>query len=189
MKKHYSTLIWGLAAAAIVGSGCAGTKPVAQVAPVDTTPVAPVVAPREDEAARAAREAEAARRAAEEARMREAEAAARAARTLSAVYFNYDDARIREDQVVTLNAHAQKLQAAPNVKLIVEGHCDERGTIEYNLALGQRRATSARDFLTRAGITADRLSVVSYGEQRPADSGRGESAWSRNRRVEFTPAD
>lgn len=190
MKRHHIALVWGLAAAAILGSGCAGTKPQVQVTPPDTTVAPPVVvAPQEDAAARAKREAEEARRAAEAARRRDAEQVAREARNLSAVYFAYDDARVREDQIPALTSHAQKLQTAADVKLILEGHCDERGTIEYNLALGQRRATSARDFLMRAGVDAQRLSVVSYGEQRPADSGQGEGAWSRNRRVEFTPAD
>ena len=74
------------------------------------------------------------------------------------------------------------------MKVSVEGHCDERGTVEYNLALGQKRADSAKSFLVKAGIAADRLKTVSYGKERPADTGHSEAAWAKNRRVEIVAA-
>ncbi|OGG56052.1 MAG: peptidoglycan-associated lipoprotein [Candidatus Handelsmanbacteria bacterium RIFCSPLOWO2_12_FULL_64_10] len=129
-----------------------------------------------EEAERAAREAE------ERAR---AEAEARAARTFSNVYFDYDRFNIRDDQKPALASHAEKLKANSDFKVTVEGHCDERGTIEYNLALGQKRADSTRSFLVRAGVEAGRLTTVSYGKERPADPGHDESAWGKNRRAEF----
>lgn len=129
-----------------------------------------------EEAERAAREAEERARAAEE---------ARAARTFANVYFDYDRFNIRDDQKPTLAGHAERLKAHLDFKVTIEGHCDERGTIEYNLALGQKRADSARAFLVRAGVEAGRLTTFSYGKERPADPGHDESAWSKNRRAEF----
>ncbi|MEW6752812.1 MAG: peptidoglycan-associated lipoprotein Pal [Candidatus Latescibacterota bacterium] len=193
MQTFRVVLMCGLAAAAFSVSGCAGSKPA-------PPPVEPVAAPTDEDAkrkadewarqqaeARAAAEREAADR---EARLKaEQEAAVRAARMLGAVYFDYDDFQIRQDQVGMLSEHADRLKAVQDVKLTLEGHCDERGTIEYNLALGQRRANSVKAFLVRAGVQGERLNLVSYGEQKPADPGHGEAAWARNRRVEFVPTE
>ena len=71
------------------------------------------------------------------------------------------------------------------MNLVIEGHCDERGTNEYNMALGDRRARSARDFLVNLGVDASRISTVSYGEEKPADPGKTEEAWAKNRRAQF----
>jgi peptidoglycan-associated lipoprotein len=68
---------------------------------------------------------------------------------------------------------------------MLEGHCDERGTVEYNLSLGEKRAKAVKDYLVGLGISADRLSIISYGKERPADPGHNEEAWAKNRRVEF----
>ncbi|MCC7262398.1 MAG: peptidoglycan-associated lipoprotein Pal [Candidatus Latescibacteria bacterium] len=122
-----------------------------------------------------------------EARMK-AEAAARAARTYETTYFDYDKSNIRDDQKAGLTQNADKLKGNADIKATVEGHCDERGTAEYNIALGQKRAESAKSFLVKAGVAADRLKTVSLGKERPADAGHTEAAWAKNRRVEIVAA-
>ncbi|MDT8340440.1 MAG: peptidoglycan-associated lipoprotein Pal [Longimicrobiales bacterium] len=142
---------------------------------------------------RAAREAEEARRRAEEeARLRaEAEAAreraiAAARATLQeAVYFDYDESAIRADAEQSLRAKLEILRANPSLRVRIEGHADERGSTEYNLALGTRRAEAVRQFFTSFGIDAGRFAITSYGEERPAAQGSDEQAWARNRRAEF----
>jgi peptidoglycan-associated lipoprotein len=101
------------------------------------------------------------------------------------VFFDYDMYNIRPDQRGTVEALAAWLDTNPSVTLTVEGHCDERGTREYNLALGERRANSVRDYLVALGINPGRLSTVSYGEERPAVLGSNDSAWAQNRRGVF----
>lgn len=103
--------------------------------------------------------------------------------TSEPVYFDFDDASIRGDQRGKLDALAACLKDA-RVAVRLAGHADERGTAEYNLALGQRRADSARRYLENMGVPSNQLSTISYGEERPAAPGRGEDVWSRNRRVE-----
>jgi peptidoglycan-associated lipoprotein len=101
------------------------------------------------------------------------------------VHFGYDQFAIESDARDILRRKADILRASPPVRLRIEGHADERGSIEYNLALGLRRATAARDFLTGFGIQASRFEVVSFGEEQPADPGHDEGAYARNRRAEF----
>jgi peptidoglycan-associated lipoprotein len=101
------------------------------------------------------------------------------------VFFDYDQYNIRADQRDTVAALAAWLDTNPSVTLTVEGHADERGTREYNLALGERRANSVRDYLVALGINPARLSTVSYGEERPAVLGSNDSAWAQNRRGVF----
>jgi peptidoglycan-associated lipoprotein len=101
------------------------------------------------------------------------------------IYFDFDKSNIRPDQVATMNKNAELLAKYPTIKLSIEGNCDERGTNEYNLALGQRRADAAKNFLITYGIDVSRLSTVSYGEERPVDTGHSETAWAKNRRSEF----
>jgi peptidoglycan-associated lipoprotein len=102
----------------------------------------------------------------------------------AAVLFDYDSARIRPSENSKLEAVAAYLKSNPG-KLVIEGHCDERGTAEYNRALGERRALAARDELAKLGIDSSRMSTISYGAERPADPGHDEPAWSKNRRCEF----
>ena len=132
-----------------------------------------------EEEARARAEAEAKAKAEAEARAKEI-----ARRTFSEVYFDYDRHNVRDDQKATLAEHVKKLNDNPEFQVTIEGHCDERGTIEYNLALGQRRADSHKKFLAKAGIDAGRLGTISYGKERPVDPGHDEMAWSKNRRTE-----
>jgi len=102
------------------------------------------------------------------------------------IYFDFDKSNIRSDQQPTLNNNAQLLSQYKTVTILVEGHCDERGTNEYNLALGQHRADAVKNYLIDYGIDRSRISTVSYGEERPVDNGHNETAWAKNRRDEFT---
>ena len=102
------------------------------------------------------------------------------------VYFAFDSANlddVTQSKLGSLAGHLSKDKAA---KLEIAGHCDERGTIEYNLALGERRANSVKKYLTHMGVEDTRISTISYGEERPAVEGHNEAAWSKNRRAEFT---
>jgi len=101
------------------------------------------------------------------------------------VYFNFDDVTLTSSARLVLKQKVAWLRENPGASVLIEGHCDERGTEEYNIALGQRRAQSVKTFLMNAGISTSRLSTVSYGEERPVDFGNNESAWGKNRRAHF----
>jgi peptidoglycan-associated lipoprotein len=98
-------------------------------------------------------------------------------------YFEYDRAVLKPSDLAALEMHAQVLRRNSGRSIVLEGHCDERGTREYNLALGERRADSVRSFLLSAGVSARQIETVSYGEEQPADPGHTDSAWERNRRA------
>lgn len=104
---------------------------------------------------------------------------------LEDINFDFDKYNIRPDARMILKRNYEVLQKVPGAEVLVEGHCDERGTVEYNLALGQRRANAARDYLISLGMDADQLSTVSYGEERPLDPRHTEEAWAKNRRCHF----
>lgn len=101
------------------------------------------------------------------------------------VFFDYDSYALREDAKVALDRAAKLLRENPDASLTIEGHCDERGTVEYNQALGEKRANAARDYLANAGVAASRLQTVSYGKERPFAEGHDEAAWAQNRRAHF----
>lgn len=101
------------------------------------------------------------------------------------IHFAYDSAVLSLEAQTILREKARWLRDNPGASVIVEGHCDERGTTEYNLALGDRRAESVRSFLVNLGISAGRMTTVSYGEERPLDAGHNEAAWAKNRRAQF----
>ena len=101
------------------------------------------------------------------------------------IYFDFDSSEIHPDDRVVVEAHAQVLARDPQAEVVLEGHADERGSREYNVALGERRANGVRDMLRLLGVGDEQLRTVSYGEERPATFGHEEEAWSRNRRVEF----
>jgi len=101
------------------------------------------------------------------------------------IYFDYDRSDLNENARNVLNQIAVVLKTNPSYSLDISGHCDERGTIEYNLALGERRARSAKTFLVALGIAGDRISTISYGEEKPMDTRSNEAAWAQNRRDEF----
>ncbi|MGQ0563279.1 MAG: OmpA family protein [Gemmatimonadota bacterium] len=175
------TGVLGLLAVAIVLGACRKEEPE-QPAPVVTPPVET----RDTAAERRARErADSIARA--EAERRATEAAVAAARSTLAelVFFDYDESDIRSDMQDVLDRKAAVLRGNPNVTLRIDGHADERGTVEYNLALSLRRANSVREYLTGAGIDVARLEVAGFGEERPLESGTAESAYARNRRAEF----
>ncbi|HSN18480.1 MAG TPA: peptidoglycan-associated lipoprotein Pal [Gammaproteobacteria bacterium] len=99
------------------------------------------------------------------------------------VYFDFDKSDIKPDFLDTLTAHAKYLVANPSQKIRIEGYTDERGTVEYNIALGDRRAQAVRRFMLFQGVNADQITTVSYGEAHPADAGHDETAWAKNRRA------
>jgi peptidoglycan-associated lipoprotein len=180
MKKGQVRLVvlMLLVAALVVSLGCGGKK----VRPLE-----------EDEAAmeaarRKAMEEEEARRKAEEAE-REAvkpiEPAEDESLGFKPIHFDYDKYNLTGKAISTLSTNAEILMDHPELDVVIEGHCDERGTDEYNLALGEKRALAARDFLVNFGIAKSRISVISYGEEKPVDPGSNEEAWAKNRRAEF----
>ena len=138
---------------------------------------------------RAAREAaaEAARMEAERRAEAERARAVAAARTTleEMVFFDYDMSEIRDDAAAVLRRKAEVLRSSPQVQLRIAGHADERGSTEYNLALGERRAEAVKQFLAGFGLSEARFETVSYGEERPLATGSSESSWARNRRGEF----
>lgn len=114
---------------------------------------------------------------------------AEAVKIFKNIYFDFDKYDIRADARVILNDVGSYLLANPNVEVLIEGHCDERGTREYNLVLGEQRALSARRFLVGLGVSPDRLHTVSYGKDKPADPRSNEEAWALNRRDELKIAE
>ena len=142
------------------------------------------------EAAEKARQEELARqRAMEEERIKEESMAKQEARDMflnDDIHFEFDSSTLTPEAQLTLKKKAEWLQNNPEAMSTIEGHCDDRGTSEYNLALGDRRATSAKNFLVDLGISASRLTTISYGEERPIDPGHNEAAWAKNRRCHFT---
>ncbi|MBU0520558.1 peptidoglycan-associated lipoprotein Pal [bacterium] len=189
MKKHNRIFIWAgiLMLAALLVMGC-GKKPV--VLP-DPGPSQAYLDSLEQvrvdslaEVARLAREAEEAeRRVREEAERLAREAEQSAKSSLKVIYFDFDKSNLNKGARSAVEFNAGVLAQFKNWSVLIEGHCDERGTDEYNLALGERRAKTVMDFFTSYGISGARLSNVSYGEERPAATGHNEDAWSKNRRA------
>ena len=179
-----------------LGVGVACKKP----APAPVAPVAPTVAPGPSQ-----EDLDAQKRAAEEAARRQAEAEAEAARKAAAaaeaekanafrnaaaaalkdINFEFDKSELRESDKTTLQGIADFLKAFPQAKLQIEGNCDERGTVEYNLALGERRAHAALAYLVTLGASQDRLNTISYGKEKPLVEGHDNESWLKNRRDEF----
>jgi peptidoglycan-associated lipoprotein len=178
-------------AGALILSACGGGDPPPPPGP--TGPTQAEIDARNDSIA-AARAAEEARTAAErDAARREQErlsgARDRARATLEErVHFDYDRSEIRSDAERVLRAKLPILRNSPGLRLRLEGHADERGSTEYNLALGSRRAESVREFLSGFGIQENRFTTTSFGEERPAVNRSDEAAWGQNRRVEFVIA-
>jgi peptidoglycan-associated lipoprotein len=141
------------------------------------------------EAAEKARQEELARqKAMEEERIKEESMAKQEARDMfqnDDIHFEFDSSTLTPEAQLKLKKKAEWLQNNPEATATIEGNCDERGTSEYNLALGDRRATSAKNFLVDLGISASRLTTISYGEERPIDPGHNEAAWAKNRRCHF----
>jgi peptidoglycan-associated lipoprotein len=185
--RYRSFAISVLAAILLIGA-CSKDPPPP---PGPTGPTAEELERMRQDSIRAAQAAEEARlRAEDEARRREEEGRLRAiedARTTLAmrVHFDYDMSEIRSDAERILRQKAAILRASPGVQLRIEGHADERGSNEYNLALGNRRAQAVADFFTNFGLDGSRFSIVSYGEERALVREANESGWAQNRRAEF----
>ena len=194
MKPVSLLLVIGLGAAMVAAASCGGKPAPAPVTP-NADSAAAAERARQDSAAAAA--AEAARRAREDservARQRQADSLAALGRTAEEVkatlatmiHFDFDKSRIRLEDTAMLDQKVAILQANPELKIRVAGHCDERGSDEYNLALGNRRAQAAKQYLVSHGIDAGRIETQSWGEEKPLVQGHDESAWSQNRRDEF----
>lgn len=113
------------------------------------------------------------------------QAASESALSLETVYFDFDKAVLKPEALTALEKNFTVLKEKGDIKVRIEGNCDERGSDEYNLALGDRRARSAKNFLVKRGIAAERMETVSYGKEHPVDQGHNEEAWSKNRRDDF----
>jgi peptidoglycan-associated lipoprotein len=189
MKRVPSLVLIGLGVTLVA----CGKKPDQTPAPMaNADSIAAAERARADSAA-----ADSARRAQEEAdriaRQRAADSAAAAAAAAAEVrnmlaamiHFDYDKANIRSDDAAALDQKVGILNANPDLRIRVSGHCDERGSDEYNLALGNRRATAAKQYLVSHGVDASRIETSSYGEERPVAMGHDEDSWAQNRRDEF----
>jgi len=207
MKKHLTVigLFLIFAFSLTIFSGCAEKKAVVKDEALQEQKVAaaqegaPAAVTADDEAARRAKEAadreaalkeqaakdEAARKAAARAAWLKKNAEALVDLNLQNIYFDYDKSAIRPDAREILKANAEIFTKNSSAKIIVEGHCDERGTAEYNMALGERRAQEAKQYLVNLGIDASRIETISYGKERPLDNRSIEEAWAQNRRAQF----
>jgi peptidoglycan-associated lipoprotein len=183
MKKGVLALLVALGMAALVSGGCANKEVMkseeAVVPKAEAAKAEPVKAEPRPEPAKPAEPVA-------PPVMQQAAKASAAAPTFEAVYFDYDKSDLRQDAREVLKKTAEELlKSKQDVKLQIEGHCDERGSAEYNLALGERRAKSSLQYLITLGVKADRLSIISYGKEKPAVQGSDEAAWAKNRRDEF----
>jgi len=204
MKRNIQLfVIFCLAVSLVSFSGACAKKQVKEEAPVIDTSAEDAARKRaEEEAAAAKKRAEEEAAAAAKKRAEEEAAAAakkraeeEAARKLlqdqinafesEKIYFDYDKADLKPEAQAVLEKKAKFLNENSSFAVTIEGHCDERGTNEYNLALGERRADAAKKFLASLGISEGRITTVSYGEEKPVAVGHDESAWSQNRRDEF----
>jgi len=172
-------LVLSLAVALVIGCG--------KKAVVQEEMGVVVKEPAKEEAAAETRPSEAAieEELLKEKERQEKERVLREAASFGDIYFEFDQYDLTATARETLKQHADWLLANPGFDLLVEGHCDERGTAEYNLALGERRANAARDYLASLGVDAGRITTISYGEELPLDPSHNEAAWAKNRRDHF----
>jgi peptidoglycan-associated lipoprotein len=196
MNRLSMLVVAGVAVAA-VSAACGGSKPVTAPTPVANADSAAQAQQRAHQDSIEAARQDSIRRAQEEneriARQHAADSLAALGRTTEEVrgmlaamtHFDFDKAILRPEDTQLLDQKIAILQKNPNVHIRISGHCDERGSDEYNLALGNRRATAAKQYLVSHGIDAARIETVSYGEERPLAQGHDEAAWSQNRRDEF----
>jgi peptidoglycan-associated lipoprotein len=185
-KLTITRLVVMLFALTLLASGCA-KKPVAEQSSMTEQP-AQVEMQQQEPAAVA--EQTVSDSAATDTAAYDAAAAARAAERAAAsglnrIYFDFDQYVLTDAAKSTLVSNAGLLRAAPAIKVMIEGHCDERGSDEYNLALGEKRALATKNYLVSLGVAAERMNVISYGEEMPLDTARTKEAWAKNRRSEF----
>ncbi|MEI6212793.1 MAG: peptidoglycan-associated lipoprotein Pal [Desulfuromonadales bacterium] len=178
MKKRVVLLLAGAALAALLSGGCANKEVVKSEEPL--VPKADTSAPKAEYTKPVMKPEEVV-----PANDNQVSAANTGVSPFETVYFDYDKSDLRKDARDVLSKNADIMSKSRTDKVQIEGHCDERGSAEYNLALGERRAKSVLQYLTTLGVKADRLSIISYGKEKPAVKGDGESAWAKNRRAEF----
>ncbi len=194
MKSVSLLLALGLGAAVIAAASCGGNPPPPTPTPnADSAAAAERARQDSATAAQAERDRQAREEADRVARQRAADSIAALARAseevrnalAAMIHFDLDKANIRSNDMGILDQKVAILQANPNLRIRIGGHCDERGSDEYNLALGNRRAQAAKQYLVSHGVDASRIETQSWGEERPLVNGHDESAWSQNRRDEF----
>lgn len=189
MKKKMVVLLSGISVIALLAGGCANKEtvkkeePLVSAAPIEKTePAKPVEVVKPVEASNEIKPAQD-----ETAQMSASRVETPSpAVVLETAYFDFDKSDLRQDTRDVLSKNAETiLKSLPDAKIQIEGHCDERGSAEYNLALGERRAKSAQQYLITLGVKGANLSVISYGKEKPAVCGNDEAAWAKNRRAEF----
>ena len=192
MKQYSKLALIALAAASLTLASCSGKKSDAQMqsnftkGQMSAADKAAADKAAADAAAKAAAEKAAAEKAAAEKAAADAAAKAAAMKpSTNSVYFAFDSAKIDAAGEAILTAYAKWLNKNPDVKVTVEGNCDERGSKEYNLALGEERAKSVKDILVSNGVDAARVDTVSYGEERPVCTRSGEACWAQNRHADI----
>jgi peptidoglycan-associated lipoprotein len=200
MKKRMVALLAVVSMVALLAGGCssnseavkkdaasvpATTAPVVEKAVEPAKPVQPVEEVKKAEPAKIVENVREEASSQKEAKSEPAKAVA-AAPKFETVYFDFDKSDLRQDARDVLSKNAETiLKSLAGAKIQIEGHCDERGSAEYNLALGERRAKSVQKYLTTLGVKGDSLSIISYGKEKPAVMGSDEAAWAKNRRAEF----
>lgn len=190
--KYSRLVVLTVAVAAMIGAGCAKKKVAAQAPPPPAPPAATAERPQPapQQARNTPSSSTPAPAAQQPSRMPSAQTRARIDTLLGRIedaYFDYDKHTLRPDAIKALEADSTELRDIlkdyPDYKLTVEGHCDERGSAEYNMALGQERADAAKIYLVQVGIPSAQLSTVSYGKEKPACDSHDESCWQKNRRI------
>lgn len=183
---HYRTSLLSCLAASAFLAACSSTPPAPTASPVETRqPLASAPAPAPAPAATSAGTSQSRVATVDLAAQNAAAAAAAAARSTRVVYFDFDSFVVKDEFKPTIDVFAKVLTTNKVKKMTVEGHTDERGGREYNLALGQKRAEAVVKSLELLGAADQQLEAVSFGEERPADTGHGEDAWAKNRRAEL----
>jgi peptidoglycan-associated lipoprotein len=193
MKKNMVALLVGVSMAALLAGGCANKEAVKKeeavvpAAVVEKSETAkPVEQSKPAAQAKAVEQAKPVQEEVVRAVAPETQKPAVAENKFETVYFDFDKSDLRQDARDVLSKNAEIIfKSMAGAKIQIEGHCDERGSAEYNMALGERRAKSAQNYLTTLGVKADNLSIISYGKEKPAVIGNDEAAWSKNRRAEF----
>lgn len=197
MRRHLGLVILVAALMVVLIGGCSAKKEALQgerVAPMAATeapeakPVEKAAPAEKAPAVKGSSVGEPAEKAAPAATTAAVAVPARELYELADVRFDFDKFNLKDEARAILKNHAEWLNRNKEVMIVVEGHCDERGTAEYNLALGERRANAAGKFLIDMGIDAKRIKTLSYGEELPLDKGHTEDAWARNRRAHFAAA-
>jgi peptidoglycan-associated lipoprotein len=196
MKKSMVAFLTGISIVALLAGGCANKEavkkeeavvPVSAVEPAKPAePVGQVGQVTSTEQAKPVEEVKSIQEVAVPMATPVTQQPVESASRFEAVYFDFDKSDLRQDARDVLSKNAELiLKSMPGAKIQIAGHCDERGSAEYNLALGEHRAKSVHKYLTTLGVKAENLSIISYGKEKPAVNGNDEAAWAKNRRAEF----